>query len=252
MDNFREKIDSDKPIVIKMEQVMGLFETQIISKSFIFMSMALLISAISTYFVTADVAREIMLNKGIYVSVLLHIGAVIGGKYAIHKKRHVLVAMFYVLYSSLVGINLASLFGGFANKVIISVFIIVALVFILTAIYGFITDANMSCLGTVLLMVVVSVLLTVFFNIYIIESGILDFVSSCIGVFVFLCMIVYDMYMVKERIKEANENDVLALALYGGFEIYMDLLNMVISILNMGMESKRRRRKERWNRFFGR
>ena len=30
MDNFREKIDSDKPIVIKMEQVMGLFETQII------------------------------------------------------------------------------------------------------------------------------------------------------------------------------------------------------------------------------
>ena len=91
-----------------------------------------------------------------------------------------------------------------------------------------------------------------FFNIYIIESGILDFVSSCIGVFVFLCMIVYDMYMVKERIKEANENDVLALALYGGFEIYMDLLNMVISILNMGMESKRRRRKERWNRFFGR
>lgn len=251
MDNFEENMENDEPIVIKMEQVMGLLETQIISKSFIFMFVALLISAFAAHSVNLKVADELLNSKGIYISILIQIGAVLGGKRAITKNIPILVTVCYIAHSYLTGINLSVLFGGIANMAVTSIFVITAIVFLIMAIYGLVTDTNMSSLGTILLMVIVGVALAVLVNRFILKSGLAAIIVNCVGVLIFVGMTAYDMYMIKRRVKETKEENILVLALYGGFELYLDFIDIFVSLLSSCIVNKRRRRLERWKEFLG-
>lgn len=248
-ENFNEGFDDDTPIVLKMDNVRGIFETQIISKSFIFMFVALLISAFAAFSINSlGISTFLLLGKGIYISFILQIGAAIGGKYAINKDDPTLVCVFYVAYAYLTGINLETLFATTSNMVV-STCLITAFLFIIMAFYGMVTDKNMGSVGTLLLMTSIGVILVVVVNVFIVDGGVANIIVNSVGVLFFVGMTAYDMYNIKNRMQQAKAENILVLALYGGFEIYIDFITMFIHMLGL---LDRRGRRSRWSDFFRR
>ena len=101
------------------------------------------------------------------------------------------------------------------------------------AIYGLITDTDLSSVGNICLMGLIGIVLVGFVNIMVLDSEILDTFICCIGVMVFVGLTAYDTQKIKERVENTTDEDVLTLALFGGFELYLDFVNLFLKLLRL-------------------
>ena len=70
------------------------------------------------------------------------------------------------------------------------------------AIYGLITDTDLSSVGNICLMGLIGIVLVGFVNIMVLDSEILDTFICCIGVMVFVGLTAYDTQKIKERVEK--------------------------------------------------
>lgn len=233
MDNFNADFENEKPIVVSMEQVKSLFIPEVISKSFLFMFCALLITAFAAYATDIETAYYLVANDSFYILLLVEIAIVLVSNYAISKNIPILAAVLYAVYSYLTGMTLSVIFLAYTTASITSIFLVTAVVFAIMAIYGLITDTDLSSVGNICLMGLIGILIAGFVNIFILESETFDTIICCIGVLVFVGLTAYDTQKIKERVENATDENVLTLALFGGFQLYLDFVNLFLKLLRL-------------------
>lgn len=145
----------------------------------------------------------------------------------------------YYLYAVLNGLTLGSIFLVYDIGTIGLAFVTASLSFGVMAIYGLVTKADLTRIGSMLMMIlfgcVIAILLNMVLGIFGIYSSRLDLILSFVLVAVFVGLVAYDTQKLKGYFIAAAGNGEMEhkLAVMGALALYLDFINIFLYLLRI-------------------
>ena len=137
------------------------------------------------------------------------------------------------IFSSIMGLSLASLFIEFTGASIARVFFITSGTFAAMSLYGYTTKRDLTRLGGFLFMGLIGIIIASLVN-WFIQSSALQFAISIIGVLVFVGLTAYDTQSIKNMYYAGDSENVGSKkALMGALRLYLDFINLFILLLQL-------------------
>ncbi len=230
------KVDGTTTRIFTKEQIQ-VEQANFISKVFAWMSLALLITGLTSYFVasTPEIVMPIVSNRLLYFGLL--IGEVILVGYissAISRLSVTTTVALYIFYSILNGLTLSIIFLVYTTSSIASTFFITAGTFSVMAAYGYYTKTDLTSMGKILFMGLIGLIIASIVNIFM-NSSILYWVTTYVGIFIFTGLTAYDIQKIKEMNIIGNEgtDEDKKEAISGALTLYLDFINLFIYILRI-------------------
>lgn len=139
-----------------------------------------------------------------------------------------------MVFATLMGLSLSSIFIIFTEESIARVFFIAASTFGAMSIYGHTTKKDLTNMRSFLIMGAIGLLIAGIVNIFM-QSGAMQFVISIIGAIVFTLFTAYDSQRIKALYYQTQSNSLITqkLAVYGSLRLYMDFINLFIFLLQL-------------------
>lgn len=132
----------------------------------------------------------------------------------------------YYLMTGLIGLSLSYIFAAYSGESIARVFFIAAGMFAATSIYGYTTKKDLSSLGSLMIMGVIGVIIAMIVNIFL-QSAMLQFVISIIGVIAFTGLTAWDTQRIKEMYNATiGQSATAKMATMGALSLYLDFINL--------------------------
>ncbi len=210
---------------------------KLLSKSFMYMFIGLLLTFITGYVVsTNENMLEAIFNSSFYwIIFIVEIALVIFFSARITKMSKTTATICFLLYSFVSGLTFSSIFIIFEISSIMYVFLATAILFGIFGLIGYFTNLDLSKFGTYLLMALIGILICSLINIFL-GNTTFDIIISIIAVLIFLGYTAYDI----NRIKELSDNGLNSevLAIHGAFELYLDFINIFLHLLSLIGNSK--------------
>ncbi len=148
--------------------------------------------------------------------------------YSIERARLMLA-----LFSGLMGLSLGSIFLVYTNESIARVFFITASLFGSMSLYGYTTKKDLTSWGSFLMMGLIGILIAGMVNLFL-GSTMIQFAVSVISVIVFVGLTAYDTQNLKQTYYQvAGQEAAEKVAVYGALTLYMDFINLFISMLRL-------------------
>nr|WP_299204388.1 Bax inhibitor-1/YccA family protein [uncultured Brumimicrobium sp.] len=140
----------------------------------------------------------------------------------------------FVLYSSLIGASLASIFFVYSIGDIAITFFVTAGAFGAMAILGYTTSVDLSKMGSLLYMAFIGIFIAAIVNMFI-GSDWLAYVISIVGVFVFTGLTAWEMQRLKAIANDASvsSENKQKMSLMGGLTLYILFINLFMSLLHL-------------------
>jgi FtsH-binding integral membrane protein len=135
------------------------------------------------------------------------------------------------VYSALMGLSLSAIFLVYTHASIAETFFITAATFLGMSLYGYTTKADLTKMGSFLVMGLWGIIIASVVNIFIGSSG-LSFLISFVGVIVFTGLTAWDTQRIKEQYYAGAGGDIVARgALMGALMLYLDFINLFMFML---------------------
>jgi FtsH-binding integral membrane protein len=132
----------------------------------------------------------------------------------------------YLLITGLMGLSMSYVFVAYTGESVAKVFFITAGTFSVMSIYGYTTKKDLSKLGSFLIMGVIGLIIASVVNMFL-QSPIMQYVISGIGVLVFTGLTAVDTQRIKETYNSAYDRDsLMKLAIMGALNLYLDFINL--------------------------
>lgn len=149
-------------------------------------------------------------------------------------------AIAFMLYSGLMGLTLAPIFILYQLPSIALTFACTAGMFGSMAVYGSVTNTDLSKMGNIMLMALWGMILASFANWYF-QSDALQYGIAIVGVIVFTALTAYDVQKIKQLIRmieyegdHASYREMASkIALLGALTLYLDFVNLFLSLLQL-------------------
>ncbi len=139
----------------------------------------------------------------------------------------------YWSVAGLQGVSLAVLFQAFTGQSIAQVFFVTAAAFGALSLYGYTTKRSLSGLGAFLIIGLVGVVVASVVNLFL-QSSMLHFVASVIGVLVFAGLTAYDTQRLKDEYMAGLNGDVAMKAqVWGALSLYLNFINLFQLLLSL-------------------
>jgi FtsH-binding integral membrane protein len=138
----------------------------------------------------------------------------------------------FVVYSALMGASLSFIFVVYSIGSISSVFFITAGTFGVMAFLGYTTGTDLTKFGSILYMALIGLIIAMVVN-WFMQSSMMDYIISGIGVLIFTGLTAYDTQKLK-RIGmgvEHGTDHTSKLALMGALTLYLDFVNLFLFML---------------------
>lgn len=213
--------------------LLRLLSEEVISKSFLFMLVALLITAFATFTVSPYVALRIMSGPSFLLLIVAEVAIVLVSNWALSKNNPILAAVLFTIYAYLTGVTLSVLFLIYTTASLFAIFLVTAGVFGVMAVYGLVTKRDLSSAGNLMMMGLLGVIAMSLVNVLILKSNMFDTIISIVTVLIFVGLTAYDTQKIREKVAISNDRNVLSLALYGAFELYLDFINLFIRLVQL-------------------
>lgn len=206
-------------------------------KTYLWMSMALVITGLTAYVVATNAAISsylFMHSQLIWVLFLAEIGLVIGLSAAIRKISLSTATLMFVAYAALNGITFSSLFYVYTMGSLASTFFITAGTFGAMSLVGFFTKADLSSMGKILLMALIGLIIASVVNIFVASSG-LEMLMTYLGVLIFVGLTAYDTQKIKQMFLMAPDasESTQKYAVLGALTLYLDFINLFLYLLRI-------------------
>lgn len=206
-------------------------------KVYVWMSLALVITALAAYGVaTNPVMTEILLSNpvlmwGIVGAELL---LVIGLGAGVNKMSLTVATTLFIVYSILNGVMLSSIFFVYSLGSITTVFLITAATFGVMSLYGFVTQKDLTSWGRLLMMALIGLIIATIVNVFVASPG-LTLIASYVGVLVFVGLTAYDTQRIKQMFLTAPDagEHMQKYALLGALNLYLDFVNLFLYLLRI-------------------
>ena len=143
---------------------------------------------------------------------------------AIQNKSVTQLSGLFYAFSAVFGISLASIFMMYSGESIARVFFITAGMFAATSIYGYTTKRDLSGMASLMVMGAIGLLIAIIVNMFL-QSSMLQFIISGVGVIVYTGLIAWDNQNIKESYsashgEEANNK----MAVMGALSLYINFI----------------------------
>jgi FtsH-binding integral membrane protein len=138
------------------------------------------------------------------------------------------------LYSALMGISLSVTLSLYNAHSISLVFFTTSATFAVTSLYGHVTQKDLTSVGSFCMMglwgIVIASLVNMFFG-----NESFSFAISVIGVVVFTGLLAYDTQRLRDLYYQMPADDAVRnkIAIFGALTLYLDVINLFISLLRL-------------------
>ena len=137
----------------------------------------------------------------------------------------------FMLYAGLLGLMLSSVFLTYTHGSIARTFFISAASFGALSLYGYTTQRDLSPIGSFLVMGLFGLIIAMLVQLWL-QSPVLDFAISAIGVLIFAGLTAWDTQKIKEMY-DANDDGTVSgrKSVMGALTLYLDFINLFLFML---------------------
>ena len=204
-------------------------------KVYIWMALALALTGLTAYGIASNtnLAFALISNRMLFWGIAIaEFALVIFLSARIHKLSLTTATLSFLLYSVLNGVTMSIIFLAFTASSIATTFYITAGTFGVMAVYGYVTKADLSKLGNILMMALLGLIVALVVNIFL-RNSMLDLIISGIGVILFTGLTAYDSQKIKTALAMQEYPDATAqkVALIGALNLYLDFINLFLYLL---------------------
>jgi FtsH-binding integral membrane protein len=140
----------------------------------------------------------------------------------------------FLLYSTLTGVSLSTVFSIYTSSSIASTFFISSLTFGVMALTGYTTKTDLTKWGSLLFMGVIGIVIASIINMFL-GSSLMHYLISIVGVLVFTGLTAYDVQKIKNIGNQIDEGTQTAqkLMIMGALTLYLDFINLFLMMLRL-------------------
>ena len=182
---------------------------------------------------------DITESPGIIIGVIVvQLGIVFGISFAINRISVGLATVLFLIYSATVGVTFAFIFELYTTQSIFTTFLITAGMFGALAVWGAVTDIDLSKVGSIAFMALIGLILATIVNIFWANST-LYWITTYAGVGIFAALTAYDM----QKLKQINQQGLTGeaegrAAIMGALSLYLDFINLFLFLLRIFGQSR--------------
>ena len=206
------------------------------SKVYLWMTLALVVTGMTAYYVasTPAILYAIVSNQiafwGLFIGELVLV-FVLSSR--IMRLSFVTASLMFVAYSVMNGIFFSFIFLAYTEQSIATTFLITAGTFGAMSLFGFVTKRDLSAMGRILFMLLIGLLIATVVNIFMKAEG-LALILNYAGVVIFVGLTAYDTQSIKQMLQEHGDKEgAEKIALLGSLELYLDFINLFIYLLRI-------------------
>lgn len=211
-----------------------------VANVFSLMFTALIISGLSAVWFATDGMKSYVINVegGLttlgWISMLSPIGLVMLIGFGFQKYSAKFLLGIFLLYSTLTGISLSTVFSIYTSSSIASTFFISSLTFGVMALTGYTTKTDLTKWGSLLFMGVIGIVIASIINMFL-GSSLMHYLISIVGVLVFTGLTAYDVQKIKNIGSQIDEGSQTAqkLMIMGALTLYLDFINLFLMMLRL-------------------
>jgi len=212
-------------------------ENNLITKTFLWMFLGLLTTAVTSYLTYSTGLLETILTRGSFGMILiLEMIVVIIFSFLSKRLPAMAVAILFFLYAAISGITFSSIFYEFKLNSIILLSMVSALLFGGFAFYGYKTKKDLSKYGGILFITLLGCIVESIIN-SIVGNSLIDIILGWIVLFIFFGLTVYDTNKIKGGFYEYYDAD--KAHIYAAMDLYLDFINIFIRILSLFGDRKK-------------
>lgn len=152
----------------------------------------------------------------------------------IDKMQPSTAAATFIAYALTNGLTFSAIFLVYELGSIFQVFFIAAGMYLAAAVYGYTTKRDLTGMGSFLFMGLVGLIIASIVNIFL-DSSVLEFAASVIGVLIFTGLTAYEMSQIKEQaiVMYAGEGLAHKRAIIGALSLYLNFINLFLYLLRL-------------------
>ncbi len=142
------------------------------------------------------------------------------------------LVLIFILYSALMGMSLSFIFLMYTLPSIATTFLITSAMFGFMAILGYTTKTDLTKFGNIMMMGLVGIIIASVVNMFM-QSAMMDYIISFIGVLVFTGLTAYDVQKLKRIGAGVGTDSEVArkMTIMGALTLYLDFINLFLFLL---------------------
>lgn len=220
-----------------LEGSVGPMYGKLMSRVYLWMSMALMISALTSYYISTRTGFLYVLGDSTYLFYILafvEMALVLVMSFFLREMSLVLATCLFIVYAVLNGLTLSVLFLSYSRYALCKGFVMTAGLFSVMALVGHCTKRDLSSYGGLLLTCLFGLLVATIVNIFH-GSALLDYVLCYVGIILFMVLTAWDVSMIRVMfLTEGESEDALdKVALLGALSLYLDFVNLFIHFMRL-------------------
>lgn len=214
-----------------------LAQSSFITKVYAWMSMALMITALTAVYVASseELTRAILGNRIVFYILLFgELGLVMFISAALERISAMTATLLFVAYSVLNGLTLSVIFLVYSGASIGTTFLVTAGTFGVMSIYGYTTKRDLTSMGNLLIMALIGFIIASIVNMFL-HSTIFYWICTYAGILIFVGLTAYDTQKIKEM-GAAGFNTSEGMrkgAIIGALSLYLDFINLFLLLLRL-------------------
>ncbi|MCL1667053.1 Bax inhibitor-1/YccA family protein [Elizabethkingia sp. HX XZB] len=207
------------------------------SKVYGWMSLALVVTGLIAYLVAGSetLITAIMANKLLFYGLIIaEFGLVIWLSARIAKMSTTTAIAAFMGYAVLNGLTLSLIFLIYTFSSIALTFFVTAGTFAVMSVYGYVTKTDLTKIGKIMMMLLVGIIIASLVNLFL-KSPMIYWITTYVGVAVFVGLIAYDTQKIKNYFLELNGDESLMgrMAIMGALTLYLDFINLFLFLLRL-------------------
>jgi len=200
------------------------------------MSLAVITSMIVSYLVGTSPALLQFFFTGVmkWIVIFAPLAAIFAITFAMDKVNRSGAQLMLHGFAALMGLSFATIFAVYNMGSIVSAFMGAAVLFGSMSVYGYFTKRNLDSLGQFMFVGLIAIVIASIVNIFV-GSTVFQMVISALAIIIFLGLTAYDTQKIREEVSIDNNG---VAEIRGALTLYMDFINIFISLLQLFGERK--------------
>lgn len=233
--NFEQKNRAEEMFYKQQGTPVTRVETNtFVSNVFSTMALALVISGLSAYWIVASEFYMTLGGTGIMVLQFSPFILVMIMGFGYKKLSSLALIGFFILYSVLMGMSLGLIVLMYAKSTVYLTFGVTSATFLSMAFLGYTTKTDLTKFGSLMMMGLWGIIIAMIINFFM-QSSMMDYIISIIGVLVFTGLTAYDVQKIKELSYQVVDGaeETKKLVVMGALNLYLDFVNLFLFLLRI-------------------
>lgn len=201
-----------------------------------YMGLGVALTAIVAFFVSQSPALLNALFSGpqAFIVMLAPLGFVMVLSFGINKLSGTATQALFWVFAAVMGLSLSTIFIAYTGTSIARVFMATTASFAGLSLWGYTTKRDLTAMGSFLIMGLIGIVVASLINIFV-QSSMMEFVISCVGVLVFAGLTAYDTQKIKENYYVAAQSPEMMkkVSVMGALSLYLDFINLFLMLLRL-------------------